>query len=135
MVSLGTDTLAALLLLRAEAESRFTETFTFTRQTTVKDANGVPIPTETTLYAGIPGRVKFTSQVVSDQTRGAQPVAVQQRRVDVAVGATPNVREGDVCTVTASTIDAGLVGRKFRIEGLPDSGQVTAARYPVSEGS
>ncbi|WP_308491029.1 DUF6093 family protein [Microbacterium terrisoli] len=133
-MSLGSDTQTALAYLRAEAESRFTETLRFTRVGTVDDANGVPVPGETTLYE-VPGRVKFTSQVVSPRESGAQLVVVQQRRVDVAVGSTPGVRPGDVVTVTASTVDAGLVGRKFTVDGLPDSGQVTAARYPVSEGS
>jgi hypothetical protein len=133
-MSLGSDTQAALAYLRTEAESRFTETLRFSRVETVDDVNGVPVESEVTLYE-VPGRVKFTSQVVSPRESGAQLVVVQQRRVDVAVGSTPGVRPGDVVTVTASTVDAGLVGRKFTVDGLPDSGNVTAARYPVSEGS
>ena len=134
-MSLGSDTLTALRLLRREAESRFTETFTFTRGASINDANGVPTNTEAVIYAGVKGRIKFTSQVVSDRQHGGQLVAVQQRRVDVGVGATPEVREGDFATITASDIDPGLVGRRVRVDGLPDSGQVTAWRYPVTEVS
>lgn len=133
-MTLGTDTLAALAILRREAESRFTETLRFYRIAKVNDANDVPIESEVDVVT-TRGRVKFTSQVVSPNQSGAQLVVVQQRRVDVGVDATPDVRDGDQVQVTGSDIDPGLVGRRFRVMGRPDSGTVTAWRYPVSEVS
>lgn len=121
---------------RSMAQARFTETLDFFRLGDGEDENGVPIPNvEIPVHAGIPGRVKFPSTVVSGRESAGQLVAVQQPRVDVAVGATPDVREGDFCRVTASTVDPGLVGRKVRIAGLPTAGQVTAWRFPATEAS
>lgn len=105
-MTLGSDTLGVLEMLRREAESRFTETLRFTREQMVPDANGVEVPTDVdVLPEPIRGRVKFTSQVVAKAETGAQLVTVQQRRVDVAAQ-TVGLRPGDKCTVTASDVDA-----------------------------
>lgn len=125
----------ALKMGRGRAEARFTETFTFFRTELVEDENGVKKPTDVVVHADVSGQVKSVSQVVSDREHGAQMLTVQHRVVKIGVGAAPNVRVGDVAEVTASTVDASIVGRRFLIEGIPESGQVTAHRYPVSEAS
>ena len=126
-----------LAMGRTQAVARFTETFTFFSESYSAPADGQvdPVLTETNLYVGVLGRVKFPSLAVSERDQGGQLLTVQSPEVHVGVGATPNVRADHFCRVTASTVDSSLVGRKFRITGFPASGQTTAHRYPVSEAS
>lgn len=133
-MTLLTGTLA---MGRAQAESRFTETVTFFSESlgAIPDGGIDPAVVETVIHADILGRIKFPSLNVSDREAAGQLVAVQSPEVHVAVGAAPNVREGHFARVTASTVDASLVGRKFRITGWPQSGTVTSHRYPVTEAS
>lgn len=119
---------------RDRTESRFTETWKFTRTKMVKDANDIEVEIEIVVYPEVAGQLKFASQVLSEREHAAQLVAVSQRVIKVGVNAAPNVRVGDFATCTASTADAELVGRKFRISGLPEAGQVTAHRFIASEG-
>ena len=127
----------ALGMGRAQAESRFTETVTFYRvtgthqdETTLED-----VETRLTLHADIAARMKLSTLTVSERSIPGQQVAVQAPQVHVAVGATPDVRKDDYCECTASTVDPSLVGRRVRVTGWPQSGQVTAHRWPVSEES
>lgn len=132
MVNLGYDLAAQLPGLRSQAKSRFTETFTaYTVTTELDETTGLEEPTETPLYSGVAGRVAFPTLTVSERPQGGQVPAVQDIHVHVEVGATPNVTVNVLWRVTASTADASLVGRVFRTKGLPQSGQVTAHRYPV----
>lgn len=134
-MSLGADIAAVLPLLRVEAESRMTETLAFARETTTTPTGGLPAVTSTVLHAAVPGRVKFTTTVVTGRESGGQEVIVQQNLISVPVAAAPDARDGDVITVTVSTVDPLLVGRKFRIVGAPQAGQVTARRFVTVEAS
>lgn len=127
----------ALRMGRAQAASRFTETFDFFFETPGPPPEGEidPVMVPTITHANIPGRIKFPSLNVSDRELAGQLVAVQSPEVHVAVGSTPNVKTDHFARCTASTVDPSLVGRKLRIAGLPVGGQVTATRYPVSEAS
>lgn len=126
----------ALGMGRAQAAKRFTETLTaFYKTTTLDPATGLYEPTEVVLYANVPGRVKFPSLTVSSTEVGAQVPAIQDVHVHVAVGACPNVGVGHLWRVTASTADPSLVSREFRTKGLPQAGQTTAHRFPVSQES
>lgn len=117
---------------RRQAESRFTETFTaYTETLTVNEATGAETVAETVLYSDVPGRLVYPSLTVREREQGAQTPAVQDVHVHVAVGATPDVVVNVLWRVTGSTADPGLVGRVFRTKGEPQSGQVTAHRYPV----
>lgn len=127
----------ALGMGRAQAESRFTETFTF-----FTSVPGDPNPDtledttiETPIYTGVLGRVKYPSLTVSTSSAVGQTFATQDVNVSVAVGTIPLVHEGHFCRVTASTVDPGLVGRKFRVKGSAQAGQTTAHRFPVIEVS
>lgn len=126
--------MGTLRMGRAQAESRFTETFTFFSSLrgvdpdTLEDAD-----IETDLYTEVPGRVKYPTLTVSDSSAVGQTFATQDVNVHVAVGAVPLVHENHFCRVTWSTVDPGLIGRKFRVKGSPASGQVTAHRIPVEE--
>lgn len=124
--------LAAVAAGRARAEHRFTETFTAFTVARVLDLDtGAHVDTETALYTGVAGRLKFPSMTVSEREQGAQVPASQDIEVHVAVGATPNVKKDVMWRVTASEADVSLAGRTFRTRGVPQSGQVTAHRYPV----
>lgn len=117
---------------RAAAESRFTETFTaYTVAKVLDEATGGYVDTETAMYAGVSGRVKFPSGTVSEPSQPGQVRAVQDIEVHVAVGATPNVAVNVLWRVTDSTADATLVTLTFRTKGIPQSGQTSAHRYPV----
>jgi hypothetical protein len=132
-VTLGQDVAAALPFLRREAESRMSETFRIFDETFVTDPENDlrEIPVESVIYEG-PGRLAFRSSVVSDVNVASQLVAVQGARVDVPLTVS-GVSADSVVVVTGSSSDAGLVGRRFRVEGLPAAGQVTAHRYQVVE--
>ncbi|MGW9587495.1 DUF6093 family protein [Microbacterium sp. NPDC055455] len=118
---------------RARTEARFTETLSAytVALSTEPDENGEYQETETVVYSGVSGEVRFPTLTVREREQGAQFPAVQDVVVKVAVGATPNVAVGTMWRVTASTSDASLVGRTFRTKGLPQAGNVTAHRYPV----
>lgn len=129
--------MTALAMGRAMAEARFTETLTFyVSNGIITDPDTlVDIESKTTLYANVSGRIKYPTTTVSDSSPAGQSIASQSVVVSVAVGATPLVRTDHFCLVTASSVDPDMVGRKFLIGGMPQSGQVTAHRYPVKEKS
>lgn len=117
---------------RAQAASRFTETFKVFRITrTLSETTGVYTDTETSVYASVVGQFKFPTLTVAERDQGAQSPAVQDVVIKVAVGSTPNVVVGDLWRCTASTVDSSLVGRVVRTKGLAQAGQVTSHRYPV----
>lgn len=124
----------ALALGRRQAESRFTEAFEFfsVESGVIPDGQIDPVDVETVLYT-VPGRIRFPSLNVSDRESAGQLVGVQDITASVAVGATPGVREGHFCRVVSSSVDATLAGRVLRVSGSPQSGQVSAHRYPLTE--
>lgn len=85
------------------------------------------------VYSG-PARLKWSSTTVSDASAAGQSASVQAVVLKLPVG-TAGVHEGMYAIVAASSVDPGLVGRRFRIAGQPESGQVTALRFPVEEES
>lgn len=128
--------LGVLGLGRRQAVARFTEVFTaYTVDRVLDPATGLYTLTEDVLYEDVPGRVKFPSLTVMEREQGAQVPAVQDVQVHVAVGATPDVGVNVLWRVVSSVADAGLVGRVFRTKGVPQSGAVTAHRYPVESVS
>jgi hypothetical protein len=117
---------------RRQAEARFTETFTaYTVEKVLNESTGLYVDTEEAMYASVAGRMKYPTLTVSEREQGAQVPAVQDVEIHVAVGATPDVTVNVRWRCTASTSDSALVGREFRTKGEPQSGQVTAWRYPV----
>lgn len=135
-MNLGYDIGGMLPGLRAQAESRFTETFTFFAATDggLPDENGNPTQTETVLHSGVAGRVKYTGTQGQDVESGGQYPVVTKPEVHVAVGSV-DVPVGVFVRVTGSSVDAGLVGSVFRISEPCTKGQVTAWRYPAEEVS
>lgn len=126
------DSSTKLRLGRRKAQSRMSETVTAGLTKSVTDpATGKPTVVYTRVdYSGI-ARVKFASSVVSNSVSGGQLVAAQN--VELHCPAGTKIPINDIVTVTASTVDAGLIGRVFKVTGRPDAGQATAARFPVVE--
>lgn len=129
---LGWDVDARLPELRAQAESRMTETV----QVGVFGEGFDPETGDTTRellterYAGV-ARVRYPGTAVSTSDR-VQVVAVTDIVLSLPHGS-PVAFDGDEVLVTASTSDGVLVGKSFRVEGGVQAGQVTAHRYRVTE--
>ena len=128
--------MGALTMGRSMAASRFTESLQFF------SADGVTVDPDTlneveaiTVLYTVPGRVKYPTLTVSERSSVGQVFAAQSVVVHVAVGSAPNVVTNHFVRVVASTSDSLLVGRKFRVSGSPQSGQVTSHRFPVEEVS
>jgi hypothetical protein len=133
-VSLGDAVATHLPFLREQARSRMSElfrVFEVTGKTEDPENELREIDVEADRYVGI-GRLVFRSSVVSDVEVASQLVASQSARIDLPAG-TSGVGTGMFAVVTASTSDATLVGRRFRVEGMPAAGQTTAARFQVVE--
>ena len=132
-MTLGSDLAAALPLLRAEAESRMTETViagTF-KDGTDENGDATRVP-DAVRYEGR-GRIRYGSLAASnDLNQVAQPVVMQSPFLSVPWGS-PRLFEGDDVVVPASGSDPLLVGRTYRVAGNAVIGQVTTHRYPLIE--
>lgn len=124
----------ALSLGRAHASMLFTETLEFFVESgvSVDPVTLAETESKTVLYT-VGGRVKFPNVNSSEIKTSGQVIASQSPIAVVAVGATPNVAADHFVKVTSSSVDASLVGKTFRVTGLPQSGQVTAHRYQLEE--
>ncbi|MCA0379816.1 MAG: DUF6093 family protein [Actinobacteria bacterium] len=86
-------------------------------------------------YSGV-GQIKYPSMTVSDvRTEIGQQVAVVDVVLKIPVGGGPAICKGDLVKVLSSSADPSLAGRWFRVKAWPQSGQVTAHRYPIEEVS
>ena len=118
--------------LRAAAESRMTETV----QIGPEVDSGVGMETVWTVvpvYEG-PARFILRSMASSDMVGADQPFDRQSPELHLPHG-TQGVLVDHVAVIVGSTDDESLIGRRFRIAGLPQAGQTTAARYPVVEST
>ncbi|GAA1148436.1 hypothetical protein GCM10009651_36380 [Microbacterium natoriense] len=131
-VSLGSDIAAALPGLRAEAESRMTDSVQVGRfEDGVDETTGDPTwVLVTARYVG-KGRVRWGSREVTNADAPSMPITVQEPYLSVPFGS-PLLRDNDEVLVVGSD-DPILVGRRFRVQGFPVAGQVTAYRYPLEE--
>lgn len=135
-MTLGSDINAALPLLRAEANSRMTETVTVGSFDDGVGDDGAPtrVPVETR-YTGR-ARVRYASlatastSIAGDQI--GQPVVVQSPYLSIPHGS-PRLHEGDEVLVDSSASDELLVGRQYRVAGNGTIGTTTAHRYPLTE--
>lgn len=123
---------SALTQGRKHAKGRMTETVTVGLYEDGTNPAGAPTRTLTdTRYTGV-GRVKYPTGTVSDSVSASQPVATQRLELSIPSGSA-RLHEGDEVHVTASTADAGLVGRRYTVAGAAQAGQTTAHRYPLTE--
>ena len=120
---------------RRMAESRMTETVTVGRWENVRPPGQLdPVSTLVETYYAGPARVKFPSASASVKSPAGQQLAETNVVVSVPHG-TVAFPTGAVVRVDSSSVDDGLVGRMFRVDGPAQSGQTTAHRYPVVEES
>lgn len=131
MVTLGGDISAALPQLRAEAESRMSESVIVGSFKDGTDDNGdaIRVPDQSR-YSGI-GRIRWNSREVSNSQATGSPVAVQEPYLSVPFGAARLFTDDEV--ECSGSTDPLLVGRRFKISGGASAGQVTAYRYPLEE--
>ena len=88
-----------------------------------------PVP-PVTVYSG---RCKVQTrdvQVATADVAGREAFIVEWR-LDLPVVGSEGVRQGDTAEITASVLDAALVGRRFVIQGPHVGTAKTARRLPV----
>ena len=123
----------ALRLGRFTARSRYTETVIVGAFRDGTDpVTGEPTRVLVEKFYEDIGQIKFGAATVSDSVSASQPVGTQSPILKVPVLAFIFPRLAEV-KVAASSSDPGLVGRMWTIDGAPESGQVTAHRYPLKE--
>lgn len=134
---LGWDVAGALPDLRAQAESRMTETVLIGLWGDADEPDPVTGEAVRELkverYRG-KGRVRYPSYAVAESSPASQPVAQQDTVVSIPSGSGP-VFDGDEVVVLASTSDSMVVGRRYVVKGQPPAGQTTAYRVSVVEQS
>lgn len=126
------DIAAALPVLRSEANSRMHESVQVGQfKDGVDEETGDPTwELVTERYTG-PARIRWGSREVTNADAPSMPVTVQEPYLSIPFGS-PLLRDNDEVLVTVSE-DPILVGRRFRVQGYPIAGQVTAHRYPLEE--
>jgi hypothetical protein len=125
--------IGVLGMARNVANKRMTETVRVGPLELVSDPDTLEVEGMLTpVYSG-EARVKFPYSTVSEREAAAQPVAAQDIILSLPGGVAYTIAPDMRVVVDASTADAGLVGRVFRVKGRPISGQTSAARYPVEE--
>lgn len=129
-MSLGYDLARGLSVLRAEAESRMTETVTGGLYEDGHDQGDATSALVTERYSG-KARIRYASRAVLNAGQTA-PLAVLEPVLSIPVGS-PELFDGDEVVVTASTDDVALVGRRYKVQGRGNAGQTTAHRYLLQE--
>lgn len=124
----------ALGMGRTWAVARMTETVTVgIYADSTSPTTGDPVRTLTTSHYSGAGQIKYPSLTVSETSGAGQQVGSADVVLKVPVGSANAVRPGDEVLVSASSVDGSLVGRRFRVKAWPQSGQVTAHRFPLEE--
>ena len=131
-MTLGYDIAGALPGLRAQAESRMSETVTVgVYADGTNPATGDPTRTlVTTRYTGV-ARIRYAERSVLNAGQAAV-AAVMEPILSIPFGSA-ECFDGDEVDVTASTDDQLLVGRRFKVQGRARVGQTTAHRYLLQE--
>ncbi|WIE56236.1 DUF6093 family protein [Curtobacterium sp. MCBD17_003] len=76
-------------------------------------------------------RLRFVSGVTSGVDAAAQLLVKQMAVLSVPIDGTGDLRVNDLVAITASDLDAALVGKQLRITGVHFETQATARRLPV----
>lgn len=123
-----------ILSARRAAESLMLDTCTVKVKTgeSTNETTGVVTPTYgAAIYSG-KCKVQTTEPQERSHEAGGATYTVQRYAVHVPVGAfVPAV--GQVVTITAASLDAGLVGRQYRVVALLHKTMSTAYRLGVEE--
>lgn len=116
---------------RRQTESRMTELVGFYGLFVEEDpVSGQPLTGENKLSGLVPARLRVSVSEPRDAEVAGQLPVVDRLEIHVPVGSAdfgPDV----MIIVVSSSVDEGIVGKRFRIRSAPTKGQVTAWRYPV----
>lgn len=137
-MTLADDILLALPLLQSEAEGRMVDSCTITRGAGAPGFNattGEYTDAEgTTIYTG-PCEVQLSDGLnAATNDTGGQVVTVTRLTVKVPMSV-EGVRIDDLVTITASLLDADLVGREYRVISRFAKTFATSRRFEVEETS
>jgi hypothetical protein len=126
---------SATLRGRLAAEALMVDTCTVQRQTgsTTNDTTGVVTPTYSTIYTG-KCRVQQRVPVSKPADVGQAHVWLQRLELQVPMSVT-GIASDDLVTITASLLDADLVGRTFRVRELGHKTHMTARRVQLEEAT
>lgn len=123
---------SVLALGRARVEASMRESVLAGTYELIAGDDLQPVETLTQTHYSGPASIEYTSLGVDEITPASQSAATADLVLKVPVAA-PFIPKMTVVTVSASLADASLVGRRFRVKGSPQSGQVTSHRYPLEE--
>lgn len=123
----------ATLRGRLAAEALMVDSVTIQRATgtSTNDTTGVVTPTYSTIYTGACKVQRSAGGGRRDVAEAS--VVVTQLELHLPIAGSTAVAVDDLATITASTMDPGLVGKVFRISGPADGTFRTARRLPVIE--
>lgn len=124
---------SATLRGRSAAERLMTDTCTIRRVTgQATDAEtGVVTNTYTTVYSG---RCKVQQRGASGGNTDVGQAAIVLVSLELHIPASATgVTTDDIATITASALDADLVGRMFHLTGVAHKSYLTARRFPMVE--
>lgn len=120
---------------RAAAEAKMLDAVTVQRPNPATDTTdpdtGVFVPGFTSIYTG-KAKIQQQAASASPTPLGEAQVFIAQVEVHLPISAT-GIRADDLVTVTASVLDADLVGRKFKVRGTAHKSYLTARRLAVIE--
>jgi hypothetical protein len=106
-----------------------------TRQTgsSTDTDTGVVTPTYSTIYTG-KCKVQQSTPASGPTEVGEAAVFVSQLQLHVPVNATTAlIAPDDLATITASSLDSGLVGKVFHLRAPAHKSFATARRFPMVE--
>jgi hypothetical protein len=123
----------AVLAGRRAAEALMVDGCTIQRVTgtSTNDTTGVVTPTYSMIYAG-KCRVQQIVPVSKPADIGQAQVWLQRLELQVPISVT-GIASDDLVTITASLLDADLVGRTFRVRELGHKTHLTARRVQLEE--
>jgi hypothetical protein len=130
---LGETLAAALPGLRAEAESRMSETVRIGVLVEDEDLDTLEVTNilDPVVYEG-KARIRFPQNPSAEVDAAGQLIVKQDGVLSLpaeTAGVVPDMR----VVFDASTADPSLVGRVLRVKGFAVSGQTTATRFTVEE--
>lgn len=118
---------------RLAAEANMVDACTIKRVTgsSTNDNTGVVTPTYSTIYSG-KCRIQQTVPVSKPHDVGEAAVWLQRLELQVPMSVT-GIASDDLVTITASLLDADLVGRTFHVRELGHKSHMTARRVQIEE--
>lgn len=122
---------------RAAAEALMLDACTVGRLTgsTADPETGLLTPTYSNIYTG-KCKAQQTTPATGPTVVGEAEVFLGQMELHLPVTtATAAVAPGDLVTVSACVLDAGLVGKTFKLRGPAHKSYATARRFPMVEVS